>query len=1011
MKNFFTLIGLLFCTTVLAADPSGFDPNEVRLIMSTEALNDDQQALLRINSGWNDWNSGTSGWMVMMSEKTGLPHRAWGEGLEFDGNDIETKHLNFIESIFPIFDISTDQIAPEFNQNRSPKHTRIFQGQEVDGYSVLLSQLQTKWFDGKLVLWGLDWWPDAHVPEGEILSENQILEHAIEGIEFDSFEVEWGEISILPDSYAEGEFRLVKVLNVKGKVDGLIRNYETWVDAITGRVWFRQNKIVHHVGKKTVVPMGFIKPTKEKNVKSNDLDSESVAELSSNTPPVISGQTNALAHAMYPYEDAEVLEMPHLRLELDGDVYYSDENGGFITNINQSLNNVPVSLEGRWCTIYTNGSTPSGNLNFSNGYNVLDIPGNTKEASAYRNTNLIHDHMNEWLPGFTDLDFSLTTNIDVDGECNAFFDGVSINFFDSGGGCNPTSLIADVVYHEYGHGINSYFYNSLGAGFYNGAMHEGYADFWAMSLGDIAEIGKGFYTDNNDGIRVYDQDPKVYPEDIVGEVHADGEIIAGAWYDTHLLLGGDWNETLQLFVDAYPGLQATAADGDEGQAFTDVLLDALQADDDDGDLMNGTPNAMEIIEGFDIHGISLFSYAEVEHTPMDFVAEETSIEINADVEIVFPYNVYFDAVYLSYRYGPNQSWAQTIMDQDGDTFTALIDGHPAGTVIEYYIHIEDVFGGISGVTPIASNYDNNANLPYYVIVGCYPYMINDSDEYADFGYWELGLPGDNATTGEWEETIPVGSYSTAGDPSTVCAAPMDHTVGFAGFCFLTGVSPGADAGIGENDVDGGHTTLQSPVIDLTEYENPVLEYWRWYVNAPSSGANPATDWWQVEISSDGGDNWQYLENTSQQDISWRRKAFNISDHVDLTNEFVMRFIASDSTTIGEYLDGGSLIEAALDDIILYDVINPDHDNTNDFDPALSLLIMPNPASDLVRIENMLGVTSLRIYNSSGSLVYEGTSNSSGTVTLDVNSWAQGVYSLEARDSKARRSVIRLEVLK
>ena len=34
--------------------------------------------------------------------------------------------------------------------------------------------------------------------------------------------------------------------------------------------------------------------------------------------------------------------------------------------------------------------------------------------------------------------------------------------------------------------------------------------------------------------------------------------------------------------------------------------------------------------------------------------------------------------------------------------------------------------------------------------------------------------------------------------------------------------------------------------------------------------------------------------------------FNISDHVDLT-EFV-GFIASDSTTFGEYLDGGSLVK-------------------------------------------------------------------------------------------------------
>ena len=125
----------------------------------------------------------------------------------------------------------------------------------------------------------------------------------------------------------------------------------------------------------------------------------------------------------------------------------------------------------------------------------------------------------------------------------------------------------------------------------------------------------------------------------------------------------------------------------------------------------------------------------------------------------------------------------------------------------------------------------------------------------------------------------------------------------------------------------------------------------------------------------------------------------------------MRFIASDSTTIGEYLDGGSLIEAALDDIILYDVIDPNHDNTNDLDASVSLLLMPNPASDLVRIENMLEQTPIRIYNSNGSLVYEGTSDSNGILSLDVSSWAQGVYSVQARNSMARRNVLKLEVFK
>ena len=44
-------------------------------------------------------------------------------------------------------------------------------------------------------------------------------------------------------------------------------------------------------------------------------------------------------------------------------------------------------------------------------------------GQCYRSTNLIHDHMRSWLPEFSDLDWSMPVNIDVAGECNAFYDG------------------------------------------------------------------------------------------------------------------------------------------------------------------------------------------------------------------------------------------------------------------------------------------------------------------------------------------------------------------------------------------------------------------------------------------------------------------------------------------------------------------------------------------------------------------------------------------------------------
>ena len=46
--------------------------------------------------------------------------------------------------------------------------------------------------------------------------------------------------------------------------------------------------------------------------------------------------------------------------------------------------------------------------------------------------------------------------------------------------------------------------------------------------------------------------------------------------------------------------------------------------------------------------------------------------------------------------------------------------------------------------------------------------------------------------------------------------------------------------------------------------------------------------------------------------------FRISDYVNLTSNIQLKFIASDSIRPGQNLDGGSLIEAAVDDLFLYE---------------------------------------------------------------------------------------------
>ncbi|MDG1674756.1 MAG: hypothetical protein P8H88_04850, partial [Flavobacteriales bacterium] len=293
-----------------------------------------------------------------------------------------------------------------------------------------------------------------------------------------------------------------------------------------------------------------------------------------------------------------------------------------------------------------------------------------------------------------------------------------------------------------------------------------------------------------------------------------------------------------------------------------------------------------------------------------------------------------------------------------------------------------------------------------ILVGVEPVLVNDLDDYSEFGVWDMDLPTDNATTGWWTEAIPVGSMSDVTDPNTVVAPLQDHTEGLYGFAYVTGLNPPLGEGLGANDVDGGHTTLISPVIDLTPYENPVLSYWRWYTNAPASGANPATDWWQVEVTNDGGNTWQYLENTSQQDISWRRKAFRVSDVLEPSELFQIRFIASDSTTVGEYLDGGSLVEAAVDDIVLYDLATGDDvDDVSD----VRVEAMPNPACDGLTLSGWIPASTVRIWDIQGREVCALRADGAGRVRLDVSGWTSGMYVAKGWDAGLSEVQAKFEV--
>ena len=123
------------------------------------------------------------------------------------------------------------------------------------------------------------------------------------------------------------------------------------------------------------------------------------------------------------------------------------------------------------------------------------------------------------------LDQQLTANVNLDQHCNAYWDGSSVNLFSAGDGCANTALISDVFYHEWGHGLHA---NS--GGIQDGAYSEGFGDTMALMMTHSPILGIGFRTANGKPVRDM-RTLKVYPDDADSEVHQEGIIIGGAYYD------------------------------------------------------------------------------------------------------------------------------------------------------------------------------------------------------------------------------------------------------------------------------------------------------------------------------------------------------------------------------------------------------------------------------------------------------------------------------------------------
>ncbi|MFI6319474.1 M14 family zinc carboxypeptidase [Nonomuraea sp. NPDC050556] len=152
---------------------------------------------------------------------------------------------------------------------------------------------------------------------------------------------------------------------------------------------------------------------------------------------------------------------------------------------------------------------------------------------------------------------------------------------------------------------------------------------------------------------------------------------------------------------------------------------------------------------------------------------------------------------------------------------------------------------------------------------------------------------DTATTGLWERGDPEATTSSGAKQLGTTVSGVNDLV--------TGRLAGASAG--ENDIDGGQTSIQSPAITLPASGTLTLSF-SWYL---AHGSNASTaDYLRVKVvGSSTSQVFQQLGAASNRNGSWATATANISSFAGQTVRIVIE--AADAST-------ASLVEAGVDDV-------------------------------------------------------------------------------------------------
>jgi hypothetical protein len=507
----------------------------------------------------------------------------------------------------------------------------------------------------------------------------------------------------------------------------------------------------------------------------------------------------------------------------------------------------------------------------------------------------------------------------------------------------------DVVYHEYVHGLSYRLSGGTVSGTQSGGMGEGWGDYFGISMnaeagddpnavyaagGYITNLFFGQTANYYFGIRRYpysadlnkspltyaDADPAQFvippgvPNDgffinnSASEVHNVGELWCQALLECRSAL---WNGgmgfasndlLMQLVVDgmklmpsnpnfleARDGILAADIAGFGGIHLGELWQGFAKRGMGDSASSPSGSTSSGIVEAFDTPVLILFDYPA--GLPSQLLpGTQASFDVN--VSGLAGETPIDGSGLLHYQVNGGGTVSVTMASTGVNQYQATLPGLSCFDSVVFWVSSDSSSG-------VVSDPPNAPSGGFLADVFTSIDFVMDEDFEAGTG-WQAGVGGDTATTGMW----------TQGDPLGTAAQPDDdHTV-VGTDCFFTGQGS-VGGSVGENDIDGGFTTLLSSIIDLSGGDANV-GYWRWYNN--TAGASPNADIFEIDISNNGGGSWVNAETVGPTgaDTSggWVYHEFVVSDFVAPTANVQLRFKAADEGS-------GSIVEAAVDDVQVF----------------------------------------------------------------------------------------------